>query len=154
MRKKVGLEVQNEEQALWRSVIRSTGTTLLWVLILLVLGGMYLAVSAKTASAGRAYLDLEEKVEQADLRNSDLVVTLAELTSPQRMMELSSALGFRPATLEDVDFVLTEEVVVNEAFTAPQPDSSLWDKTTVLSPAYTETLVDFIKRWLGTGDVK
>jgi cell division protein FtsL len=154
MRERVGLNIQKEDQVLWRSVIRSTGTTLLWILILLVLGGMYLAVSVKTASAGRTYLDLEDKVEEASRINSDLVVNLSDLTSPQRMMELASSMGFRPATSKDVLFEFSDVTVEDEVFNAPKPRLSLEDRKTTLSPAFTETLIDAFNRWWDSGGVK
>ena len=80
------LDEQKKEP--WRAMIQSTGSALVWILILLVLGGLYLSVNAKAASAGRSYLSLEERVEEARRKNSELVAQLAEVTSPQRLNDL------------------------------------------------------------------
>lgn len=144
-------DLHNQKQALWRSVIKSTGSTLLWVLILLVLGGLYLTVNAKAANAGRAYLNLQDQVEDAERKNSDLIAQKAIVTSPQRMKELAESLGFRYATDKDVRYVNTEETPKRTDFHAPSPRSSLDTGVLTVSPAYTETLWDAVKRWLGVG---
>ena len=144
-------DLPNQKQALWRSVIKSTGSTLLWVLILLVLGGLYLTVNAKAANAGRRYLDAQDQVEDAGRKNSDLIAQKAIVTSHQRMRELAEALGYRDATEKDYRFLYMEEASQRIEFHAPSPRSSLDTGLLTVSPAYTETLWDAVIRWLGIG---
>jgi cell division protein FtsL len=151
MREGKGDKLQEKKQVLGKSVVQSAGSTLLWVLILLVLGGMYLAVNSKAASAGRAYLEWEEKVEDADQRHSDLVAQHAFVTSPQRMLELAQALGFRLATLKDVIYISTDRTPLEIVFRAPHPEQFLKTGQIAVSPAYTETLLEALRRWLGIG---
>jgi cell division protein FtsL len=151
MREVASKAFEEQKKESWRSMIQSTGSALLWLLILLVLGGLYLSVSAKAASAGRTYLTLEEQVEDAERKHSDLVAQLADVTSPQRMMELAQSMGFRPATRRDVRYVLTDETPRTMDFQAPPPKASLNTRLLAVSPAYTETLVEAIHRWFGIG---
>jgi cell division protein FtsL len=143
--------LEDKKQASWRSMIHSTGSALIWLLILLVLGGLYLSVNAKAASAGRAFLTLEDEVQEARRRNSDLVAQLADVTSPHRMLELAESIGFRPATWRDVEYILVDEAPQEIDFHAPSPDASLYTRLLKISPAYTETLMQAIQRWLGVG---
>lgn len=151
MRKKTEPALQTQEQALWRSVIQSTGSTLLWVLILLVLGGLYLSVSAKAASAGRLVISLGEKVDTVRQTHSEVTARHAEATSPQRMSELASSLGYRPADLDEIRFLETDLASKKVSFQAPMPQAVSDVRKTILSPAFTETLVDALKRLLGVG---
>jgi hypothetical protein len=151
MRAGKGTKLEGKKQALGKNVIQSAGSTLLWVLILLVLGGMYLAVNAKAAGAGRAYMELDEKVQAARRRHSDLVAQHAFITSPQRMLELAQASGFRPATLRDVRHIPIDQSPPEMDFHAPYPQRSLTTGQTTVSPAYTETLLDAVRRMLGIG---
>jgi hypothetical protein len=146
------LDEQKKEP--WRAMIQSTGSALVWILILLVLGGLYLSVNAKAASAGRSYLSLEERVEEARRKNSELVAQLAEVTSPQRLNDLAASMGLKPATNIDVRYIFTDDVPNKEVFEAPPPSSSFYSRNLTISPAYTETLVEAIERWLGIGGSK
>ncbi|OGO15418.1 MAG: hypothetical protein A2Z14_05070 [Chloroflexi bacterium RBG_16_48_8] len=154
MQEEKGKGLREQKQASWRSMIQSTGSALLWVLILLVLGGLYLAVNTKAASAGRVYLNLEEQVENARQKNSHLVAQLADVASPERMTELAESMGFRPATLRDIRFVDIDESPQKMDFRAPSPQASFQISLITVSPAYTETLLDAIQRWFRFGGVE
>jgi hypothetical protein len=151
MREKNAGILDEQKKEPWRAMIQSTGSALVWILILLVLGGLYLSVNAKAASAGRSFLSLEEKVEDARRKNSDLIAQLAEVTSPQRMKELAESMGFRPATSKDVHYIAIEDVPREEVFQAPSPPTSSTSHILRVSPAYTETLVEAFQRWFGIG---
>jgi hypothetical protein len=151
MQKKNEPEMQTQGHVLWRSVIQSTGSTLLWVLILLVLGGLYLSVSAKAASAGRRVMSLEDKIDALKLTHSEITTLHAQATSHQRMSELASSMGFRPAELNEIRFIYTPWTPEKSSFLAPVPRAVRELRKAVLSPAYTETLVDGLKRILGVG---
>ena len=151
MRKKTEPELQSQQQVLWRNVIQSTGSTLLWVLILLVLGGLYLSVNAKAASAGRIVLNFEAELEAMKLTHSEIKARHAVATSPQRMSEQASSLGFGPAELNDIRFSNTSWAPHKLSFQAPVPRSVRELRETMVSPAFTETLVDALKRLLGVG---
>ena len=154
MQKKREPALQTQEQTLWRSVIQSTGSTLLWVLILLVLGGLYLSVSAKAASAGRLVMSLNEDVGEVRQLHSEVTAHHAEVTSPERMSELASSLGYRAAELDEIRFIRTNHVSKEASFQAPVPQSASDYRKTILSPAFTETLVDALKRILGAGGME
>jgi hypothetical protein len=121
---------------------------LLLVVTLLGVGGMYLAVSAKAAEAGRRVLTLERQREDLNEANAELKAQLAELMAPTRMLALASELGFRPAAPEDLDFLPVEGYAPQEPGVAPNPPSSGKIGETALSPAYTETLGEWFTRVL------
>jgi hypothetical protein len=154
MHKSKEAELQASHGALLRSVIQSTGSTLLWVLILLVLGGLYLSVSAKAANAGRQVMSLNNLVDQQKQVRSEVTARHAIATSPDRMRELASSMGFRPAELKDVRFIHTPWKPVETPFQAPIPRSVEELRKTMLSPAYTETLVEALKRMFGVGGLE
>lgn len=147
-------EVEVTRQASWRNVLRSTGASLLWLIILLILGGLYLAVNAKAARAGRNVLTLEADIENARREYAELTVILAELRAPERMAELAKAEGFRQATLLDVIFLPFDEAPEEALFRAPLPKSVPAKKGKAMSPAYSETLLDALQRWVGLGEPK
>lgn len=135
-------------QAPWRLQIRATSRTALWIVGLLVLGGLYLAVNAKVARAGRELLMLERRQETLARTNAELNATYAELTSPELMMARAIYLGFRPVRPEEVEYLAVEGAIEKTAFVAPRPPRSEFNRIGMLSPSYTETLGERLVRFL------
>lgn len=119
--------------------------------ILLVLGGLYLAVSSKAAQAGRRVMELEVEFNQLQLAADELTANLAELTSPQRMHSIGQSLGFRDARAGDVVYLNVDGYMKNAEFVAPAPRTLRGSVNSAISPAYTETLIDAVQRWLDAG---
>jgi choline dehydrogenase-like flavoprotein len=119
--------------------------------LLLVLGGIYLAVNAKLARAGREVLVLEAKRTELMRKNGELMAGYAELRSPDLMLERAVSLGFEPADPEQIEFVEIEGFAGEQPFIAPRPLGTVNVGETMLSPAYTETLGDLFSRWLNGG---
>lgn len=132
--------IQAFKQAPWRVQLRVTGGSLLPLIGLLIVGGMYLAVSARLTRAGREVLELEKARDLLLRQNAELTSTLAELTSPERMLERAKALGFEAVGPENVEYLIVDGYVDPPPFVAPQPPPSSEIGEGRLSPAYTETL--------------
>lgn len=139
------------KQAPWRLQIRTTGRTALWIVGLLVLGAIYLAVNAEVARAGRELLVLERRREHLQRENAELSTTYAQLTAPELMMEKAAYLGFRPARPAEVDYVEVDGYLPEEEFVGPSPPASDADRSSMLSPSYTETLGDWFSRLFAGG---
>jgi hypothetical protein len=140
------------KQAPWRLQIRTTGRTALWIVGLLVLGAIYLAVNAEVARAGRQLLVLERQREHLQRTNAELSTTYAELTTPELMMEKAAYLGFRPARPDEIEYVEVEGYLPEEEFVGPSPPASDRDRSSMLSPSYTETLGDWFSRLFAGAD--
>lgn len=139
---------QASKQAAWRTHIRSASGTIMWILVLLVIGGIYLAVNSKMAQTGRQVLVLESLRTELRRTNAELTSELAALTAPERMEELAAAMGFRPATQDEVEYVLVEGFQPEAPFIAPLPVSWEGEIVVSLSPAYSETLGQWFARFL------
>ncbi len=132
--------------------MRSAGGTMLWMTALLIIGGMYLTVSSKVAQAGREVLTLESRRQELLQSNADMRAQLAELTTPERLLERAASLGFKPAGPDDIDYIEVDGYTPQPAFVAPRPLGSLEPGPTGLSPAYTETLGAWLSRLVGGSD--
>lgn len=133
-------------QAPWRVVRQSAGSTLLGLVALLVVAGLYLAVNARLAEAGRDLLRLESRRAELHRETSRFEAQLADLTTPQRMMARAASIGFQPAHAKDIEYIVLEGYVRPAGFTAPPPLGSPVGHAAGLSPAYTETLSDWVIR--------
>jgi len=132
-------------------LFRSTGSGMLWLMILLVLGGLYLSVSAKTAQVGREVIRLTDDVKQQSIYLNELEAKHAEITAPEMLRARAESLGYRDATVDDVVYHTLDELEQESDFVAPAPDTLLKEHNNLLSPVYTETLIDAIRRWFGGG---
>lgn len=138
-------------QAPWRSQLRLTGSAALPVIGLLVVAGMYLAVNAKVANAGREVLTLEKRRTDLERANADLMTRLAYMTSPERLLERAGSMGFEPAGLDDIEYVQVPGWMPPPEFVAPSPPSTNEPDEAGVSPAFTETWGEWLSRWLGGG---
>jgi hypothetical protein len=128
-----------------------TGRLLLPVITLLAVGAIYLAVNARLANTGRQVLVMQDKLDELKRQYAELEATYASLTTPDQLWERALEMGFRPATNEEVEYVIVDGYRPPEPFVAPLPPSSLMPHEPGLSPAYTETLGDWLSRWVGKG---
>jgi len=136
-------------QAPWRKQLRLTGGVALPLIIFLVISAIYLAVNAKVANAGREVLSLERELAALERENAELVTRLAMETNPDRMMARAMSLGFVPTAPEQVEFLVVDGYSGEPEFVAPLPSTSSQEEDGLLSPAYTETLGDWLTRLLG-----
>lgn len=136
-------------QAPWRHQLRLTGGVALPLILFLVVSAIYLAVNAKVANAGRAVLSLEKQMAALERENAELVTRLAQETNPDRMMARAMSLGFVPAAPGQVEYLVVDGYTGPPEFVAPLPSASQPEEDRLLSPAYTETLGDWLTRLLG-----
>lgn len=130
---------------------RVSDRVLLPVVAFLLVSGLYLTVHSRHARVGREVLRLEELKTELLQEQAELSTTLAELTSPARMLEQAEALGFRPATAMEIDYLEIEGYQAPAPFVPNRPPAGLAHEESSLSPAYTETLGERIFDWFGWG---
>ncbi len=123
---------------------------MLLVIVILVVSGVYLAVNARLAKAGRDVLSLEKQRSELLRVTSELSADLATRTAPETMMARAATLGFHAAQPEDVLFLTVDGYMPPADFVAPRPPSAPDDVQAMLSPAYTETLGEWLMRWFGS----
>lgn len=140
---------QATRQAAWRLQVRTTSSTMLGLVALLVVGALYLAVNARLARAGREVLRLEDVRGELVRRTGELTGRLADLTTPKRMLERASSVGFHPAQPKDIQYIVLEGYTPPSGFIAPRPIGNPPASRGSLSPAYTETLGEWLRRLLG-----
>lgn len=119
----------------------------------LVISAIYLAVNAKVANAGRQVLSLERELAALERENAELVTRLAEETNPDRMMARALAMGFAPTAPDQVEYLVVEGYAGRPEFVAPLPSAAEPEEGGQLSPAYTETLGDWLSRLLSGAEV-
>jgi cell division protein FtsL len=133
--------VKKYRQAAWRVQRQWLALILLGVALAALVAGIYLNVTARGTLAGRQVLNLEAEISDNKLANADLETKLAEASSTEKMEQHAQALGFHPATADEITYVVVPGYVpqteINLATTDPQPIVSS------IRPEYTQTLFEW-----------
>lgn len=135
------------KQAPWRQQMQMLAGLSITLLIVLVIGGLYLAVASRAGNAGRDLQRLEIRKAELLRQNDRLRAELADLREMNRMALRALALGFAPATPEQVRYVavpnyptepMTLAVETTETKVAAQPTTLEW-------------ITEALRGWLGGG---
>ena len=136
---------QAYSQAPWRKQLQWIGLFMLAMILIAMVAGVYLSVSAQASTSGREiqimYADMEEIRRQIE----DMESQIAFLTSNAEMEKRAQELGFTPVSSEDVLYIMVPgyskpaQVEIAGAPGAPLP------MIPVVAPEYTQSLVDWLR---------
>ena len=93
------------KQAPWRSQTQVVAMLSITLLTAAVVGGFYLAVAARAATAGRDLQALEARKTELLQSNDELQAQLAQLRSINRLAARAVAMGFQPATGDQLEYM-------------------------------------------------
>mgnify|MGYP006953620858 FL=1 len=108
--------IQAYNQAPWRTQLQWIGFFLLGLVVIVLVAGLYLSITAQATSAGVAIKNLEVERENLDRQIADLKTQYAILTSAKVKRERAEAMGYEPADPSDAVFVVVP------GYTGRQPE--------------------------------
>jgi cell division protein FtsL len=144
--------VQKVRQAPWRVQRQWIGLFLLGLVAVSMVAGLYLNITVRATLAGREIQTIQSEIIVKGLENSDYELQLAELTSVASMQQRAEALGFHPASPEEITYVFIPGYAPTTAVDMTEtgnPDPDQAQKPMLLSD-YTESLFDWITRTLAS----
>lgn len=113
---------QAYSQAPWRKQLQIVGLFLLVVVLAALVAGIYLNVTARSATIGREILSMQSRIEDLQLENSNLETRLAMVNSAAVMEQRALAMGFKPLERDDVTYLVVPGYVSRQqAVIAPPP---------------------------------
>ena len=92
-------------QAPWRTQTQAVAAWAIILLIVAVLGGLYLSVASRAATAGRDLQNLELRKAALLQGNDELRAELARLRSTTYLYDRARALGFYPAQDDQIEYL-------------------------------------------------
>lgn len=111
------------KQAPWRRQAQTAAVWSMGLLLLAVVGGLYLAVAARSGTAGRDLQNLAVRKAELIQANDELRAQLAVLRSITRLEARARDLGFRPAGADEIEYVAVKNYpAVTAASPAPAAD--------------------------------
>ncbi len=116
---------------------------LVGVMLLGLVAGLYLNVSAHAAITGREIQGLEAEIAANKRDNADLQTQIAVLLSNQSLSQRARALGFEPVKREDVEYIVVPGYFPPQGINLVQP--AVETDLLATKPEYAESLFE----WLG-----
>ncbi len=92
----------------FRTRNQATALAILGVAILLILGSLYLSQVASFAITNRQIEELIKQRDELKRQNERLIGEIASFRTVPRLFARSEAIGFRPATNADIDYILID----------------------------------------------
>lgn len=136
---------QAYSQTPWRRQLQLLGLFLLLVVLVALVAGIYLNVTARAGTLGREIQFMQDRIEELQLQNADLETRLAIINSAAEMQKRALAMGFTPLERGEVTYIVVPGYIARQqAVIAPPPKP----KTIVpasLPSDYTESLLVWLQ---------
>lgn len=136
---------QAYSQAPWRKQLQWIGVFLLLLILIALVAGIYLSVSAQAASIGREIQSEYARMEQIERNIEDLQTQLADLTASTVMQERAEQLGFVPVTPDKILYIPVSDYIRPAQVTLGGPPGRNLPGPTQVSPEFTESLFDWLR---------
>lgn len=139
---------QAYSQAPWRLQVQVVGLFLLVLVFVGLVAGVYLNVTARTATTGREIQYLQNKITKAERVNTGLKSKLAFLTSSGQMEQRAIQMGFKPVEMAEPVYLKVPGYGGRQtASLAPDLGPTELPPPSIPS-VYTESLFEWLKREL------
>jgi hypothetical protein len=136
---------QAYSQAPWRKQVQMIVVFMLGLILVALVAGIYLSVTARAAAYGRRIQETHVAMEKIERQIEDLETQLAESTSNREMEKRAKKMGFRPAGVEEMIFLAVPGYERPDAVVlAPAPGPATVPPGS-LPPEYTESLFDWLR---------
>jgi cell division protein FtsL len=136
---------QAYSQAPWRKQLQWIGLFLLILILIALVAGIYLSVSARAASIGRQIQSTYAEMERITRNIEDLQTQLANLTSSTVMQKRAEELGFLPVTSDQILYVPVPGYIRPAQVTLGGTPGRILPSTPQISAEFTESLFDWLR---------
>lgn len=136
---------QAYSQAPWRKQLQMIGMFLLVLIAVALVAGIYLNVSARSATVGRSIQSMQADIEVRERNIADLESELAYVVSHDVMQKRAEALGFESVDLEEALYVPVSSFPDRQPAQLAPAFTGFPEPAKVISPAFTESLFDLLR---------
>jgi hypothetical protein len=132
------------KNAPWRVQLQMIGGFSLIVVLVALVAGMYLNVTARAATIGREIQGMESTILELQRDNADLENQLGMLTSIRTMQERAEDLGFQPINPAEVTYITAPGYAGRQAVSLAPPPGPVVASASHLPAEYTQSLFDWL----------
>lgn len=135
---------QAYSQAPWRKQLQWIGLFMLALILLAMIAGIYLSVSARASTAGREIQIMYRQMEDVSRNIEDLETQLAFMLSNTEMEKRAEEFGFYPIESDEIFYILVPGYTAAEQVILAEPPGSVLPSSPTISPEYTQSLLDWL----------
>ena len=132
------------KNAPWRTQLQMIGGFSLIVVLVALVAGVYLNVTARASTIGREIQGMEATILELQRDNADLENQLGMLTSIRTMQQRAEDLGFEPVDPTEVLYIDAPGYMGRQATTLAPPPGPVEASVSSLPPEYTQSLFDWL----------
>jgi cell division protein FtsL len=132
-------------QAPWRKQLQLIGLFMLGVIVVALIAGIYLNVTARTATIGRNIQSLRFDIKEQELNIADLESQLALITSNREMQARAEELGFTQVDSDEIFFIVVPGYSGRQADRIASQEVRPLPQSRSLSLNYTQSLFDWVR---------
>jgi len=137
--------IQAYQQTPWRRQLQRIAYFMLALVLVALVAGLYLSVTAQTAAAGIEIQNMEDMREQLLRSNADLKSQLAQLTTVENMTSRAQEMGFEPVNQDEVIYMVISEYMGRPAASfAPASSTTQLLPRAIIRPSYTQSLWEWL----------
>ena len=136
---------QAYSQAPWRKQVKWIVFSLLLLVFLALVAGVYLSVTARAATIGREILLMQVDIDDIELEIADLNNQLAVITSAIEMEKRAKELGFVPIEKDQSFYLVVPGYTPREQARLAPPPSPATPVTSAMPEGYNDSLLDWLR---------
>jgi cell division protein FtsL len=136
---------QAYSQAPWRRQLQWIGLFMLVLIMVAMVAGIYLSVSAQASTAGREIQIMYSEIDDIQRNIEDLESQLAFLASHDEMMKRAEELGFHSLESDEIFYILVPGYINPRQAILAEPSGSSLPIVPTLSAEYTQSLLDWLR---------
>ncbi|HSV86539.1 MAG TPA: hypothetical protein VLH85_08180 [Levilinea sp.] len=135
---------QAYQQTPWRKQLQRFGLFLLGLVVIGLVAGLYLYISAETVSAGVEIQKLEWEKESIQRQISNLKSEIGFLLSATEIEKRALELGFQPNTPDQIRYMVVPGYPGRQAAIMAPPPRPPAVPRVIIKPAYTQSLWEWL----------
>lgn len=135
---------QAYSQAPWRKQLQWIGLFMLVLILIAMIAGIYLSVSAQASTAGREIQIMYSEMEAIRRDIENMETQLAFLVSNAEMLKRAEDLGFKKVYSDDIFYILVPGYSTSSQINLGDPPGTPLEDIPSLAPEYSQSLIDWL----------
>jgi hypothetical protein len=136
---------QAYSQAPWRKQLQWIGLFMLALIIVAMVAGIYLSVSAQASTAGREIQIMYGEMDEMRRNIENMESKIAYLVSNSEMEARAEKLNFTPVAADEIFYILVPGYTKPGQASLADPSGSARPISPTISPEYTQSLLDWLR---------
>lgn len=133
-------------QAPWRKQLQVIALFLLIVVLIALVAGVYLSISARTTAVGRDIQSMQGEIKTYDREIEDMQSQLARILSSSQMETRAQNLGFVPVPPDEIVYLSVPGYVERKAVVLAPTSERTVVRAIAMPPEYTESIFEWLAR--------